>query len=205
MEYPIINIISNEIVVNGNIEIQTTEEERENEFKKRIITKVDGFETQINIYDKDSIVDNYRLYSQLKSHPDRKHKEYCRYSNGVLNLQHYRKEWVHIFAINYSVHNNILQIDRKYYNDPTTKFNGRRYFDVNCNTITETIESSVSDILKVISYVDIDNNWDGVPKIKYYNCWKREEEVKEPIDGPLWVLPDHDLYVFENAINHLEA
>jgi hypothetical protein len=196
-------IISNEITVNGNIEMETIEEERENEFVKSITTKVDGIKTQSDKYTKNSIIDIYQLKSQLKSHPDGNNKEYWGYHNRVLTLQQYRKEQTVIFAINYSAHN-ILQVVVKYYNDPSTSFKGERRFDENGNNITEFINSSDNaNIDKVISYVDIDNIWDGIPRIFYYdsnNCI-----AEEPIDGPLWVLPDHGLYVFENASNNVEA
>jgi hypothetical protein len=200
-------IISNEIVVNGNIEIQTTEEELENEFVKIIITKINGIKTQSDKYTKNSIIDNYQLSGCYYHYPSGNYKEYWGYTNGLLRTQVYFNERCFIiFAITHSVHNNNLgHVCSKYYNDPPTNFEGYRQFDENENTIRESVKSSDNeDIEKFIRYVYIDNIWDGIPRIKYYDS-DYVQEVEEPIDGPLWVLPDHDLYVFENAINHLEA
>jgi hypothetical protein len=200
-------IISNEITVNGNIEMETTEEERENEFVKIIITKVNGIKTQSDKYTKNSIIDNYQLSCCFRHYSSGNNKEHWGYTNGLLRTQNYFNNNKVIFEIHYAAYNN-LQVVVKYYNDPCTEFSGKRFFNENGNIIRESIKSSDNaNIDKVISYVDIDDIWDGIPRIAYYDMFNIMEVkvVEEPIDGPLWVLPDHDLYVFENASRSVEA
>jgi hypothetical protein len=211
MEFPITSIISTEITIDGNIEIQTIEEEVTDFnhvhviFVKSITTRINGIITQSTMYTKNLIIDDYKLESLIKHYPTGNSKEHWTYVDGVLTTQS------HNDLTNTCIFSITLHPIRKYYNDPSTDFFGVRWFDINGNITVECVESFDDNncgVEKTVRYVDMDNIWDGIPRINYYSWdFDREvdDEIEEPIDGPLWVLPDHDLYIFENFDDNLSA